>query len=83
MSHFLKTLFILERVEGKEKERETPMWERNIDLSYMCLPWTEPTTQACAETGKWTRNLLLCGMTPNQLSHTSQGSLIYIKKEFL
>ena len=34
---------------------------------------TEPTTQACAPTGNQTGDFLLCGMMPNQLSHTGQG----------
>ena len=53
-SLFFKILFILERGEGKEKERE-----RNID---MWLPLahpqlgTWPTAQACALTGNQTGN---------------------------
>ena len=34
---------------------------------------TEPATQACALTGNRTGDLLLCGMTPNPLSHTHQA----------
>ena len=48
--------------------------ERNIH----CLPLTNAptedqlTTQACALTGNQTSDLLLCGMTPNQMSCTGQ-----------
>ena len=34
---------------------------------------TWPTTQACALIRDWTRDLSVCGTTPNPLSHTSQG----------
>ena len=64
-------LFIfLER--GKEGEREG----RNIN---MWLPLerpplgTWPATQACALTGNWTSNPLVCRPALNPLSHTSQG----------
>ena len=68
---------ILERGEGREKEME-----RNIDVRKKCQlaaflyvpqPGTKPTAQACALTGDGTGDLLLCGMKPNQLSHTDQG----------
>ena len=77
----------LERGKRKEKERE-----RNIDVrekhqsvaSCTCpdRPGTEPSTQACALTGNWTSDLLLCG-TSNQLSHTNQDSHPYFKEKYL
>ena len=59
---------------GRKRGRETSMWETPIGC-LLFTPWlgTESATQACALTGNWTFNLLLCGMTPNQLSHTNQG----------
>ena len=75
-----KILFIyllLERREGKEKERE-----RNIIvwLSLTCpLLGTWPTTQACALTGNRTSDPLFCRPALNPLSYTSQGSLYYFK----
>ena len=69
-------LLIPEREEGREKEREKHWYERETSIS--CLlhtPWpgTEPATQACALTRNRTCDLSVCRMTPNQLSHTSQG----------
>ena len=48
---------------GKEREKETSMWEGNIDsLPPVCAwPGIEPTTSWCM------------GQFPNQLSHSSQG----------
>ena len=67
---FLRIVFIFRR-EGKEKERE-----RNINvwlpLAFPLLG-TWPTKQACAPTGNWTRNPLLCRPAVNPLNHTSQG----------
>ena len=62
----------LERGEGKEKERERniKMW---LPLVYPLLG-TRPATQACALTGNPTNDHLLCSLTLNPLSHTSQGS---------
>ena len=48
----------------------------------MCLSLMRPllgtwlTTQACSLTGNRTGNPLICRMTPNPLSHTSQGLLL-------
>ena len=62
-------------MEGREKERE-----RNINVrvkhrsvvSCTCPLGTDPATQACALSGNWTSDLLLCGTMPNQLSCTGQ-----------
>ena len=76
---FFKKYFIylfLERGKGREKERE-----RNIDRLPLAHPQrgTGPITQGCALTGNRSTDLSLCRMTPNQLSHTSQGYVcIYI-----
>ena len=37
--------------------------------------------QACALTGKQTRDLLVCRLALDPLSHTSQGSTVDIKRE--
>ena len=60
--------------EGK-RGRETLMRERNINWlpPYMPRPGSKPTTQAHALTWNQTGDLLVCGMMPNQLSHTGQG----------
>ena len=58
----------LERGEGKEKERERNMCKRNIDR----FPLAHPR---CALARNRPGDLLLCRMTPNPLSPTSQGLL--------
>ena len=61
----------LERGKGREKERE-----RNINV-WLPLTWpllgTWPATQACALTGNWTGDSLVCRPALNPLGHTSQG----------
>ena len=57
--------------------REKPQCGRETSIS--CLPdvpqpGTKPLTQAYALTRNQTSDLSLCGTTPNQLSHTGQGS---------
>lgn len=37
--------------------------------------------QECVLTGSWTGNLLLCGSTPNQLGHTSQGTIFFFLRQ--
>ena len=74
LTYFFKDLIylFLERGEGREKERE-----KNVNV---WLPLTSPqlgtwpTTEACALTGNWTGNPLVCKPALNPLSHTSQGS---------
>ena len=67
----------LERGEGREKERErnTHVWENRHQSVASHTPtlgtWT--TTQACALTGNWTGDLLVCTVALNPQSHTSQG----------
>ena len=52
------------------KQRETLLCERNIEL---VAPGTWPATQACAQTGNLTSNLLAHRLALNPLCHTSQG----------
>ena len=62
---------ILDRGEGREKERERNI---NVWLPLSCpLLGTWPTTQTCAQTGNQTGNPLVCRPALNPLSHTSQG----------
>ena len=55
------------------------MCERNIDwLPFAHAPTRDrPATQVCALTGKRTNDILHCGMTLNQLSHTGQGKAFF------
>ena len=50
-----------------------------------CAPHTGtwPTTQACAQTGNRTSDLLVCRPALNPLSHTSQGLVVHLKVNFL
>ena len=79
---FLKRfyLFIL-REKGREggRGRETSMWERNIDRLPLTCPLTgdQNATQARALTGNQTGDLPLCRTTPNPLSHSGHGILIF------
>ena len=55
------------------------MGENNIDqlpLTHSQLG-TWPTTQACALTENRTGDLSVCEMTPNPLSHTSEGKILF------
>ena len=70
---------LLERVEGKEKERE-----RNINV---WLPLTRPLlgtwpiNQAGALTGNRTSDPLVCRLVLNALSYNSQGLMVFINYE--
>ena len=85
---FIFLLLILEKGKGG---RQSSMWERNIGcLLHTPWPGTESATQACALTRHRTSNLSVCGMTPNQFSHTGQvlnfvffSQFIYIKMLYL
>ena len=69
--YILKTLFISDRGERREKERR-----RNITVwlpLVHALLGTWPATQACALTGNQTDDLLVCSLVLNPLNHTSQG----------
>ena len=64
-------IYLLERGEGKEKEREGNI---SVWLPVTCpLPGTWPATQACALTGNRTSNPLVHRLALSPLSHTSQG----------
>ena len=72
---FKKVIYlILERGEGREKEKE-----RNINL---WLPLTSlgtwPAIQACALSGNHTCDPLVCRPTLNPLRHTSQGWMVLV-----
>ena len=75
---FIHLFFIFrEGPGGRKRGRETLIWESNIhQLPLLCAPLgTDPAAQqACYLTGSWTSDLSLCGMMPNQPSHTGQGS---------
>ena len=54
------------------------MWERNMDpwSRARLQPGTWSATQAHALNGNLTGDFSVCGMTPKQLSHTSQGKVL-------
>ena len=54
------------------------MWERNDRLPLIRAPTGDQIfNQACGLTGNWTGDLLVCGTTSNQLSHTGQGDCLF------
>ena len=75
------TSFIF-RERGREGERgaEKHWWERETSISCPCVPTWDLVwvTQACALTGNQTRDLLLCGRIPNQLSHIKQVPHLFL-----
>ena len=74
-----KVLFIyFESKGGRKRGRETD----RLPLMYP-QPGTWPATQAYALTGNRTGNLLVCGTTPNPLSHTSQVCSFFLSLFFL
>ena len=77
--NFLKDFIylFLERVEGKEKERE-----RNIIVWLLLMPptlGTWPAIQACALSGNPTSDPLVHRPVLNPLSYTSQGTFNFFK----
>ena len=68
--------FQRERNGGRERQRETSMYERKIHQLPLAHPnlGTWPTTQVCALAGNQTGDLSVCGMMANPLNHTSQSS---------
>ena len=72
---FVIYLFILERGEGREKDRERNI---NVWLPLECPALgTWPATQACALTGNWTGDPLVYRPAVNPLSYSSQGTNIH------
>ena len=91
-SHLLSDLFffkdfiyfLLERKEGREKERERKsVCERYINqLSLTCTqPRIWPITRACALTGNRTCDFLVYRPALSPLTHTSQGSLSELEQD--
>ena len=71
---FLKYLFILDRGKGERKKgRETLVCERY--LYWLPLARPQPGTWPCALTGNQSGDILVCRITPDPLSRTSQGVL--------
>ena len=68
---------ILERGEGREKERERNIGARNVDWLPLARPQpgTRPKIQACALTGNRTSDLLVHRLVLSPLNHTSQGKI--------
>ena len=65
------------REKGRQGERGGEKHQCARDTAISCLsyvPWpgTEPAAQARALTENWTSDLLVSGMIPSPLSHTSQ-----------
>ena len=74
---FLNIYLFIFRERGKDGEREGEKHQCVVAL--MCpLLGTCPATQACALTGNWTGNPLVCEPSFNPLSHTKQGIFLNI-----
>ena len=69
---FFKILFILDRREGREKDRERKCVVASHVLSTRDLTWAA-AQQACALTGNRTSNPLVCRPALNPLHHTSHS----------
>ena len=81
---FSYSLFFLWEGEREESRRMEKGRETSIShLSHGPWPGTEPATQAHVLTWNWTGNPSLCGATPNQPSHTSQGFIFSFNSCFL
>ena len=77
--------FIDSGERGREGEREGKKHrcERETAIGYLLHSLqlgTKPATQAWALMRNRTCDLLVCGMTPNTLSHTSQGYSWFLKQ---
>ena len=68
-----------ERGRKGKRGRETSMQERNIDRFPLVRALTGDQTRNPGTCG----DLLLCGTTPNQLSHTGRGMRFCISNELL
>ena len=66
---FFKDFIYLFLEREKERKRNINVW---LPLIHPLLG-TWSTTQACALTGNWTSDPLVCRLALNPLSHTSQG----------
>ena len=78
--------FQRERGEGREKvrERNNDVTEKHQSAAFHTRLrqglGAKPTTQACVLTRNWTGTPSRCGTVPKQMSHTSQGSIVYTLK---
>ena len=76
----------LERGEGRggKRERSIGVQEKHL-LAVSRMPPTGnwPKSQMCALTRNQTGDLLVCGMMPNPLSHTSQSCIPFSYSSFM
>ena len=75
------------RERGRERDREAEKHEHVRETSIGCLSHmpqlgTRPGTQAYALSWNWTGDLLLCGMTLDQLSHVGQVPVYFFSHIF-
>ena len=72
--------FFRERGREGEKKRNINVQDKHQSVtSHMPQLGTWPVTQACTLTRNWTGNLSVCRPELNPLSHTSQGSKLFLK----
>ena len=83
--YFIYLLFIYSLIDsregvGREKERERNMDVREKhQLSACTHPSWGPNVQPRHMTGNQTGDLLVCRITPSQLSHAGQGDILFFK----
>ena len=79
--YFFILLLILER--GREGERKGEKHGCERETSVVCLHTpqlgTKRATSTRALTGNQTGDLLVCRITPSQLSHAGQGDILFFK----
>lgn len=78
---FKYIIYLFGEKEGRKKEEEKHPCERETPISsfsHAPQPGTGPPAQPCALTGNGTRDPLLCGMIPDQFSHTSLGAILFL-----
>ena len=75
MIYFILFYLFLERGKGRgdERERNIDVREKHRSVASCVHPDQGPVTWVCVLTGNQTGGFSVCGMTPNQLSHTGKG----------
>ena len=74
---YLYIIYFLERGEGRVRKIDAREKHRLVASYTNHDQGIKPTTQVCALTRNQTSDLLLCGVTPDQLSHTGEGKVFF------
>ena len=79
---FLRSYLLIFKERGREGEREGEK-HQCVVASHAPSLGTWPTTQVCALTGNQASDLLVRRLVLNPLSHTSQGSFLFLIKMYM